>query len=395
LALIGRTPLPPREQWRTLPENSRPARRVLQVERLEAMGARVFVGCADVGDQESLTACLRDLSQSGWPGIRGVIHAAGVMSYQSFREATVANFRDTLHAKAVGAWLLHESTLGSPLDCFVMFSSAAGVLNMPFVGAYAAANAFMDGLSHRRGEQALASISVSWGLWRGTGMGEDVSDRELEILKARGMDSIPADTGVELFGLLPEQKSCHLAVMPIDWQKWECVFPAVAGLPFFSRVIGVSTGNHAAAHPDLRAAIAAATGAERAVLLRQCTRRHIAEVLGLSEPDLDDSTCITRLGLDSLMATELRNRLLADTGCSLPLVRVLEGPSTAELVALLESVLDATAAAAPSSPLKPAPAAAGAAAAEADRMLRDLDQLSDQDVDRMLQEMLQEKEIDS
>jgi acyl transferase domain-containing protein/acyl carrier protein len=393
LALVGRTPLPPREQWHTLPENSRQARRVQQVQRLEAMGARVFVGCVDVGDEESLTACLRDLSQSGWPGIRGVIHAAGVMSYQSFREATVANFRDTLRAKAVGAWLLHESTLGWPLDCFVMFSSAAALLNVPFVGAYAAANAFMDGLAHRRGEQALASISVNWGLWRGTGMGEDVSVREREILKARGMDSIPVDAGLELFGHLVQQKSCHVAVMPMDWQKWKCAFPVVAGLPFFSSVIGVTTGNHAAAHPDLRAAIGGATGAERAVLLRQCTRRHIAEVLGLSESALDDSTCITRLGLDSLMATELRNRLLADTSCSLPLGRLLEGPSTTELVALLESVLDA-AVAAPSPALKPAPTA-GVAAAEAARMLRDLDHLSDQDIDRLLKEMLQEKEIDS
>ena len=365
LALIGRTPLPPREQWHTLPENSRPARRVQQVQRLEAMGAHVFVGCADVGDEESLTACLRDLSHSGWPGIRGVIHAAGVMSYQSFREATVANFRDTLHAKAVGAWLLHKSTFDRPLDCFVMFSSAAALLHVPFVGAYAAANAFMDGLAHRRGRQALAAISVDWGLWRGTGMGEDVSVREREIMKARGMDSIPLDTGIELFGRLVRQKSCHVAVMPMDWQKWKCAFPVAAGHLFFSSVIGVATGSPAAAHPDLRASIAGATGAERAVLLRQCIRRHIAEVLGLSESALDDSTCITRLGLDSLMATELRNRLLADTGCSLPLARLLEGPSTTELVALLESALDAVAVAQSSPVLKPGAAAGAADAAEA------------------------------
>jgi acyl transferase domain-containing protein len=395
LALIGRTPLPPRERWATLPENSREARRVRQIQSLEAMGARVFVGCADVGDEASLTACLSDFSQSGWPGLRGVIHAAGVMSYQPFREATLASFRDTLHAKAIGAWLLHKATLGQPLDCFVVFSSAAALLDVAFVGAYAAANAFLDGLADRRGEQALASLSVNWNLWRGIGMGEDVSDRELEILKTRGMGAIPADTGIELLGHLVQQKSCHLAVMPMDWQKWQSAFPVVARLPFFSSVVGVTTGNRAAPPVDLRAAIAAATGAERALLLRQCTRRHVAGVLGLAESALEDSTSLTRLGLDSLMATELRNRLLADTGFSPPMAHLLEGPSTTDLAALLESFMDGAAAAVSPHPQKPAPDGGVAAATEAARILGDLDHLSDQDVDRLLKEMLQEKEIHS
>lgn len=345
LALLGRTPLPPREQWHELGDNSRQARRVQQIRHLESMGARVFAGRADVGDQESLTACLRDLEQSGLPPIGGLIHAAGVMSYQSVREATLANFRETLHAKAIGAWLLHNATLERNLDCFFMFSSAAALLDIPFVGAYAAASAFLDGLADRRGEQGLASTSVNWGLWRGIGMGEDVSDRELAILKARGTDSIPVDTGIELLGHIVQRKSCHVAVMPMDWQKWKSAFWVVAGHPFFSRLIGGTSGNQAAPRVDQRKAIAAATGPERALLLRQCTRRHVAEVLGLSESALDEGTSITRLGLDSLMATELRSRLLADTGCSLPLTELLDGPSATELAVHLESVLGSGAAA--------------------------------------------------
>lgn len=339
LALLGRTPLPPREQWHQLGNNPRQAHRVQQIQRLESMGALVFTGSADVGDQESLSACLRELEQSDMPAIGGLIHAAGVMSYQSVREATLANFRETLHAKAVGAWLLHNATMGQNLDCFFMFSSAAGLLDIPFVGAYAAASSFLDGLSDRRGEQGLASSSVNWGLWRGIGMGEDVSEREAAILKARGTDSIPVDIGIDLLGHIVQKKSSHVAVMPMDWQKWKTAFSVVASHPYFSPLVGVATGNQAAPKVDQRKAIAAASGPERALLLRQSTRKSVAEVLGLSESDLDESTSITRLGLDSLMATELRSRLVADTGCSVPLTELLDGPSTAELAALLESVL--------------------------------------------------------
>jgi acyl carrier protein len=118
-------------------------------------------------------------------------------------------------------------------------------------------------------------------------------------------------------------------------------------------------------------------------------------VLGLAESALEDSTSLTRLGLDSLMATELRNRLLADTGFSPPMAHLLEGPSTTDLAALLESFMDGAAAAVSPHPQKPAPDGGVAAATEAARILGDLDHLSDQDVDRLLKEMLQEKEIHS
>jgi NAD(P)-dependent dehydrogenase (short-subunit alcohol dehydrogenase family)/acyl carrier protein len=399
LALIGRTPLPPREEWNSIDERTRVGRRVAAVERLEAMGARVRVGCADVGNEDSLAACLADLSQDGWPEVRGVIHAAGVMSYQSFREATVHDFRDTLHAKAIGGWLIHKWAARKRLDCFVLFSSAVSIVNSPFVGGYAVANAFLDGLAHRREGQGLAALSINWGLWAAEGMAEELSPREFEILEARGMSSIPADLGFEVLGLLAQQKNPQLGVIPVDWEKWKRGSPGLARTPIFDRLIHTTPTDKLAGEPDMRAAISAASGAERSRLVREAVRKNIVTVLGLLESDLDEGMSMSRLGLDSIMATELRNRLVADTGCSLPLVRLLEGPSVAELAVLLEAELKAAVPSAATEALAEAPGSVRTSGTiqprEAGRVLDGLDGLSDDQVDALLKEMLGQQETTS
>ncbi|MBP2683803.1 MAG: stiC, partial [Deltaproteobacteria bacterium] len=124
LVLIGRTPLPPREEWGVIEGSSREALRVAAVRRLESGGAKVWIAAADVGNGKSLDECLRNLPPDGWPEVRGVVHAAGVMRHQSLQETSVADLREILHAKALGGWLLHRWAATQPLDCFVMFSSA-------------------------------------------------------------------------------------------------------------------------------------------------------------------------------------------------------------------------------------------------------------------------------
>ena len=343
LVLIGRTPLPPREEWGAIEGSAREARRVAAVRRLESGGAKVRVVTADVGDGESMGECLRNLPPDGWPGVRGVIHAAGVMKHRSLQETSVADLRDILHAKALGGWLLHRWAATQPLDCFVMFSSASAVLNSPFVGGYAAANAFLDGLSQRRAGFGLPSLSVNWGLWGGVGMAEGMSESDLAMVESRGMGSIPADLGLDLFGLLVQQEEPQFGVIPVDWQKWKKLFPAFVNAPLLARVIGSMHNGRPADRANVRAELAEATGEERNILLLEVARGNVADVLGLDVAGLEEGVSISRLGLDSLMATELRSRIEADTGCSLPLVRLLEGPSILELADLLAGRLNTSA----------------------------------------------------
>jgi len=396
LVLIGRTPLPPREEWGAIGGSGREARRVEAVRRMESVGAKVRVVTADVGDGISMGECLRNLPPDDWPVVRGVIHAAGVMKHRSLQETSVADLRDILHAKALGGWLLHRWAATQPLDCFIMFSSASAVLNSPFVGGYAASNAFLDGLSQRRAGFGLPSLSVNWGLWGGVGMAEEMSESDLALVESRGMGSIPAGLGLDLFGLLVQQEEPQFGVIPVDWQKWQKLFPAFVNAPLLSRLIGSSRDGRPADRVNVRAELAEATGEERHRLLLEVARRNVADVLGLDVTGLEEGVSISRLGLDSLMATELRSRLETDTGCSLPLVRLLEGPSIGELAGLLSDRLKALA-----DRGTPGEATDGGGGdghgrptreREAERLLEGLDNMSDAEVDRLLKEMIARQE---
>jgi acyl transferase domain-containing protein/acyl carrier protein len=397
VALIGRSLIPPREQWNLTNESTREGSRIKAIQQLEAMGARVFVGCADVGDENSLAACLAELSRGGWPEVRGVIHAAGTMHYRSLEETSVSELHESFHAKAVGAWLIHKFFERRQLDYFVLFSSASAILNSPLLGAYAAANVFLDGLAQRRESQRLPALSVNWGLWAGIGMTANLSPRELELVEANGISSIPVDVGLETFGLLVQQSTASVAVIPVDWEKWKRLFPALVDTPFLRSMIGASANDDAPARSELRESILAATGSDRHRLLREATRANVAGVLGLPVEALDDHTSINQLGLDSLMATELRNRLEATTGCSLPLVRLIEGPSPAEIVALLGPLLDMSALATREGGAKQANEISTDEVRddEVAVMLDGLDALSDDEVDALLKEMLSQKGRDS
>jgi NAD(P)-dependent dehydrogenase (short-subunit alcohol dehydrogenase family)/aryl carrier-like protein len=395
LALFGRTSLPPREEWNSVPQDSRTGRRIVAVRRLETMGALVRVESVDVGNEDSLNAGFARLAEAGCPEVRGIIHTAGVMGYQPLREAGLETFRVMTGGKSLGGWLLHKWAAGKQLDCFVLFSSATALVNFPFVGSYAAANAFLDGLAHRRKAQGEPAVAINWGLWSAEGMAEDVSARGLDALEARGLRPIPAELGYELIGIFTQQKIPQVGVLPVDWEKWNIGPLGEVRSPFYDRLIHPASDQNLAASQDLRAAIAAASGGEQLRLIREAARQCIATVLGLAESELDDEVAISRLGLDSLMATELRNRLVAHVGCSLPLVCLLEGPSAAELVQMLEVELkaaEARTARGDSRELPGTKAEAGSLEGREAGILNNLDSLSEEDIDRLLKEMLKEEE---
>lgn len=227
-------------------------------------------------------------------------------------------------------------------------------------------------------------------------MAEGLSESDLAMVESRGMGSIPPDLGLEVFGLLLQQDEAQFGVIPADWEKWRKLFPAFVDAPLLTHVMEGRREEKSGARGGMRDALAKATGDERRRLALDLSRRHVGEVLGIEAQGLDEGMSISRLGLDSLMATELRSRLEADTGCSLPLVLLLGGPSIRDLARLLDERLGAPAEGA----AQAMPASAGSPGAgdgprspvEAEQLLAGLDGLSDVEVDRLLKEMLPRKE---
>ena len=89
--------------------------------------------------------------------------------------------------KIAGAQALHEVFPPGSLDFLFMTAAAGAVFGVPGQGAYAAANAYLDGLAHARHRQGCHTVSLDWVVWRGLGFGSDaqIAMQELERFGSR------------------------------------------------------------------------------------------------------------------------------------------------------------------------------------------------------------------
>lgn len=170
LLLTGRTPLPERTTWDTLPTDAPRAVEVAMVRGLEACGVRVEYAAVDVADHARMAELLAGRAAVGHPPVRGVLHLAGVIDCRPVRDLDPVDLDTGLRAKINGAWTLHRLLDGQEIDFFVLFSSAAALLSSPLLGAYAAGNAFLDALAHHRRDAGRCATVIDWGYWDRPGM---------------------------------------------------------------------------------------------------------------------------------------------------------------------------------------------------------------------------------
>lgn len=332
LALLGRSGPSPE------------ARKV--IEELEQAGTRVRVVRADVSDLSAVERAVREVEEHLGP-LRGVLHAAGVLEDKTLLQLDGERLRGVMAPKVDGAWNLHRATRDRALDQFVLFSSAASILGSPGQANYAAANAFMDSLAHHRRILDRPALAINWGAWSEVGLAAR-PDRGGRLAR-RGLGSISPRRGVEALGRVLELDEAQVAVTPFDLGRWRQFYPAAAELPLFEAMAEATVPEEAEKGTLNKGQLLAASEGERIEILGDYLKRSIARVLGLAVASLDPTTALTKLGLDSLMALELRNRVEVDVGLKLPVVALLEGPSTQELARDLAGQLaDGESAGAPS-----------------------------------------------
>jgi acyl carrier protein len=266
-----------------------------------------------------------------------------------------------------------------------MFSSAGSLMGQPGQGNYAAANAFLDALAHHRRAQGLPALSINWGPWAELGFAGTTGGRRLAkrlaLLGVRGM--APKQALQALERLLSEDAVQGVAI-PVDWRQYHDlnasgIESALLAELASEKATGALQTVHAGAQ---RRAIFEADSSQRYRLLQTYLKEQVARVLGLSVAQLDIGQPLTNLGLDSLMAVELKNRISSDLGANVPMVKFLQGFSVAQATTQLLDQVSAETADASFSSLRP----------ENDNIDTDLsasvDDLSDEQVNSMLTDML-------
>ena len=288
------------------------------VAALEAKGARVIVARADVAEREQVAAVLRQVAASGMP-LRGVVHAAGVLSDGLIKQQTIESFRTVMRPKALGALNLHELTRELPLDFFVLYSSAVGLFGSPGQGNYAAASTFLDALAHQRRMQGLPALSIDWGPFSEVGLAAAQENRGARLL-SRGIQSLTPHQGLEALGRLLSGSEAQVGVVPLNLRQWGAFHQVAAAS---ARLRKLRKDSEQESHggggdPELLARLAAAPTGGRAALIAEQLRGQAARVLRIPAAELDANAPLTSLGLDSLMGLELRNHLESTFGLRVP-----------------------------------------------------------------------------
>ncbi len=322
IVLIGRTPVPAREKWAGADPATAEGRAVALLRELEALGAQPVPATFDITDEDALAAWLDAHRRSGAPPVRGVFHLAGQVRDTLVADLDRAAFDSVHDPKTVGALLLHRHLRDEPLDHFVLFASIASLLTTAGQTNYAAGNAFLDALAHHRRARGLPALSLDWGPWA-TGMIEELGLVD-HYLHSRGMSSLSPEAGMAVLERVIGQDHAQLVVPP-SWtgpSSSPGTRPAAPGRR--TRGSRRPAADAASGNGFLDTFRAAGEEARRTLVTERFAALSAA-VLRTGADRIDPATGLGDLGLDSLLAMELRARVHAELGVALPVVALLSG----------------------------------------------------------------------
>jgi acyl transferase domain-containing protein/acyl carrier protein/Zn-dependent alcohol dehydrogenase len=317
---------------------------------LEALGAEVMIEQADVAARSDVERVIAKI-RAGHRPLAGIVHAAGVIDDGLIRNQTPARAAAVLAPKVAGAWNLHIASRDLPLDFFVLFSSIASLLGFEGQAAYASANAFLDALAWRRRAHGLTALSIGFGPWAEVGMASRLAESQRLGFKARGVSLLRVEEALSAFEHALALDHAHVAVARIDWPALARGLGASGGPSLLeglarpsgpSREVGIplASAQSEAPRTEIHDRLDRAKPGEREAVLRAALVEKARAVLGFgpsSEVDVDRP--LQEIGLDSLMAVELRDGVSQMIGHSLPVTLLFNHPTIASLALYLSKEL--------------------------------------------------------
>jgi acyl transferase domain-containing protein len=303
------------------------------IARLNSMGAKATVERLDITDGVRVNAVFEHWRNEGIC-IRGLVHAAGVMEQGIIDSVDMAQLERVFAGRVSGAWNLHFATASLPLDFFVLYSSLSATLGIVGLSTYASSHTFLDGLAEFRRSRGLPGLSVQWSAWDDIGLGKLIGIRDNDQFRSHGGQHLDRAEAFEMLDRLLVSSPPVASVFRMDWEKLVAQYP-IGAVPLLLEELVPARISSPAQRMPVNGNSAPDRDSSRDTVLY-----HLRDVLQLSEKEpVPMHRPLKELGLDSMLAIELRNCLGKAFHRQLPATVLFNYPTAHELIGYLSGTM--------------------------------------------------------
>lgn len=362
------------------------------IAELASQGTQVTVLPADITQAEEVRRVLATI-EADLPPLRGIFHTAMVLEDKLLVDLDRDTLERVLRPKVLGGWNLHQESLEIDLDYFVLFSSLSSVFGHAGQANYSAANALLDSLAHYRRSQNLPATVMNWGHLGEVGY---LAEREQlgQRLERQGVLSFSVKQATDCLEYALQTQAIQLSVLRMDWTLWRGLGITSRVSPRFADLL--QSVNDPSANGSLASAsnLRAASAADRERLVDELLRNKTGMLLGIPASQIQSQRALLEMGLDSLMAVEMRNWIESQLEISLPISALMRSESLAQVVELICQEIDGNGGVLQNEPETfDAPSTTHEISAQdAEDLLEQLPNLAADDVSQLLGQMLREQE---
>lgn len=301
-------------------------------DRFAAYDGRIVAEQADATDPDSVKALLDRVREAHGP-LAGIVHTAMVLEDGLLDGLTERSLSAVVLPKARGVRVLDEATRGDPLQCFVVYSSATTLIGNPGQGAYVLANAYMEGVMRERRLAGLPALAVGWGAIADAGVIARDTQLGERLQRTTGVAGLPFSDALNHLGRLLALGGAAEPVQVYTSLGNSAVAKSLAVLksPAFAALNDASNDQDEAVSINLATQIIGKNAAEALEIVLSATKAEIGRILRMDADSIDARRPLSEIGMDSLMALELRLGVEKRIGIELPLMSL--GDRTAVHVA--------------------------------------------------------------
>jgi len=306
------------------------------IAALEARGVSASGYACDITDPSAVEKTLCDIRDQGHP-IKGVFHTAMVLDDRLITNLDSAALTRVMAPKVRGADLLDRLTANDPLDHFVLYSSATTLVGNPGQANYVAANGYLEALARKRRAEGKPGLAVAWGAISDAGYlarNEDVNEMLSRKLGRHALTAEEALDGLERLMTLPDPSPALASIgyARIDWYAASKDL-ALVGTPL-TDLLGLGSGDDEAGAEgmvDLHALLEGMDAITAAQTVAKLLAAEIGKILRIASEEIDPHKPLSEIGMDSLMALELRMSAERQLGIDIPLMSLANGATLLDL----------------------------------------------------------------